>query len=337
MPRTRQGQGQGGALLGEVGGDFEELTLEKNQNYAETDHAENLCTGMLDVNWTTRRSHRPEPPTEPVAFEQTQYDTEGCAFSEEDMTGILPGFGSYNDRNLCHDRQGPEGTEHEFFWKEQISHERNRTSSRPDRYMEDRLRPTSLRYPRHSDTRGAYFGLPSSKRRDPERHLFLISLPFMMFCRSMLHLDPEDGLRIYFRKFKFSVRCHLGPTGALRIPLNHFTQDQLQSVQEAQRTFQENNQEFEIYKMSDISSRSTETSGPKQEPALDTLEHGADSADGDREQEGPTRRSSTYSDAERVDEDGPEAGHPRAEDEQDHAKARTLENHSTCSGRKDSI
>ena len=77
---------------------------------------------------------------------------------------------------------------------------------------------------------------------------FLISLPFLLFCRSVLHLDPQDGLRIYFRKFKFSVRCHIGPTGALRVPLNHFSREQLDTLRLEQERYQRENNEFEIYR-----------------------------------------------------------------------------------------
>ena len=156
---------------------------------------------------------------------------------------------------------------------------------------------------------------------------FLISLPFMMFCRSVLHLDPEDGLRIYFRKFKFSIRCHLGPTGALRIPLNHFTPEQLQSVQNAQRSFQETHNEFEVYKMSECVA---EPSGSKQEQP-EVPNHGAYNPHGDRQQAGTTGRADESRLAGSMDEDGTEAtlrgtlhhaartGHPRGQDTQDPA------------------
>ena len=51
---------------------------------------------------------------------------------------------------------------------------------------------------------------------------FLISLPFLLHCRAVIHLDPKQGLRIFFKRFGFAVKCHLGPTGALRIPLSEF-------------------------------------------------------------------------------------------------------------------
>ena len=54
----------------------------------------------------------------------------------------------------------------------------------------------------------------------------LISVPFLMFCRAVMCLDPEEGLKIHFRRFKISVPCHIGPSGALRIPICHFTKTQ---------------------------------------------------------------------------------------------------------------
>ena len=155
---------------------------------------------------------------------------------------------------------------------------------------------------------------------------FLISLPFMMFCRSVLHLDPEDGLRIYFRKFRFSIRCHIGPTAALRIPLNHFTPEQLHSVQTAQRTFQENNNEFEVYKMSEYVE---EPSGSKTSASPRSLEHGANDSYGDRQQESKTGSPEGNKSPRGMAEVGAEAtlrgtlyhpaglGHPRDQDAED--------------------
>ena len=38
-----------------------------------------------------------------------------------------------------------------------------------------------------------------------EQAPFLISLPFLMACRTVLHLDPSRGLRAYFKKFGFQL------------------------------------------------------------------------------------------------------------------------------------
>ena len=81
---------------------------------------------------------------------------------------------------------------------------------------------------------------------------FLISLPFLMNCQTVLHLDPRQGLRAHFKRFGFSVPCHLGPTGALRIPLGSFSDQQLGKLQQAQNELIRTREEFEIYKTAEI-------------------------------------------------------------------------------------
>lgn len=94
---------------------------------------------------------------------------------------------------------------------------------------------------------------------------FLISLPFLLHCQAVLHLDPSKGLRIHFKKFGFTVKCHLGPTGALRVPLSQFTEENLSCVMQAQEQLKAHHQEFEVLKTT-IENR--EHSGPR-EPGLD--------------------------------------------------------------------
>ena len=78
---------------------------------------------------------------------------------------------------------------------------------------------------------------------------FLISLPFLLHCRSVLYLDQERGLRILFRRFGFGVDCHLGPSGALRVPLGQFHGDQLRVLQSAQQEMRSgSSQEFEVFR-----------------------------------------------------------------------------------------
>jgi len=77
---------------------------------------------------------------------------------------------------------------------------------------------------------------------------FLISLPFLIHCQAVLHLDPSKGLRIHFRKFGFTVNCHIGPTGALRVPLSQFTPENLECVKAAQDQLISSSQEFEVLK-----------------------------------------------------------------------------------------
>ena len=77
---------------------------------------------------------------------------------------------------------------------------------------------------------------------------FLISLPFWLHCRSVLHLDPQRGPRLHLRRFGFGVDCHIGPTGALRLPLNQFTEDQKDRLQQLHEQLQHESEEFEILK-----------------------------------------------------------------------------------------
>ena len=59
---------------------------------------------------------------------------------------------------------------------------------------------------------------------------FLISLPFLLHCGIQLHLDPTFGLLLSSKKLDFSARCHLGPTGALRVFLQDFSGDQIRRL-----------------------------------------------------------------------------------------------------------
>ena len=78
---------------------------------------------------------------------------------------------------------------------------------------------------------------------------FLISLPFLLFCRTVLYLDPQTGLKAHFRKLQFTVSCHLGPSGALRIPLCEFDGAKLTRVKQAQQKFCEQAGEFEVLRV----------------------------------------------------------------------------------------
>ena len=91
---------------------------------------------------------------------------------------------------------------------------------------------------------------------------FLISLPFLMNCQTVLHLDPSQGLRAHFKRFGFSVPCHIGPTGALRIPLAQFSNQQFAKLRNVQSELINNRHEYEIYKTTEIG-----TSGSNREPA----------------------------------------------------------------------
>ena len=62
---------------------------------------------------------------------------------------------------------------------------------------------------------------------------FLISLPFLLFCRAQLDLDPQRGLRMKLRRFNHEIPLHIGPTGALRVPLDQFDGKMLKDLSSA--------------------------------------------------------------------------------------------------------
>ena len=62
---------------------------------------------------------------------------------------------------------------------------------------------------------------------------FLISLPFLLHCGAQLVLDERAGLSLVSDKLKFSARCHLGPTGALRVFLQDFNSNKIRHLQQS--------------------------------------------------------------------------------------------------------
>ena len=62
---------------------------------------------------------------------------------------------------------------------------------------------------------------------------FLISLPFLLHCGAQLVLDEQAGLSLVSDKLKFSARCHLGPTGALRVFLQDFNSNKIRHLQQS--------------------------------------------------------------------------------------------------------
>ena len=52
---------------------------------------------------------------------------------------------------------------------------------------------------------------------------FLLSLPFLLHCQASLHLDPQEGMWMDLKRFNHRVPLLIGPTGALRVPLQAFS------------------------------------------------------------------------------------------------------------------
>ncbi|OLQ12022.1 Retrovirus-related Pol polyprotein from transposon TNT 1-94 [Symbiodinium microadriaticum] len=60
---------------------------------------------------------------------------------------------------------------------------------------------------------------------------FLLSLPFLLHCKATLCLDPDKGLYMYLGRFRHKVPLHIGPTGALRVPLSEFHSGMIKDLQ----------------------------------------------------------------------------------------------------------
>ena len=86
--------------------------------------------------------------------------------------------------------------------------------------------PTSLG-PKGCVLRPAVFGDGLSQTAP-----FLLSLPFLLYCRATLVLDPEKGLHMYLGRFRHKVSLHIGPTGALRVPLSEFNRSMIRDLQQ---------------------------------------------------------------------------------------------------------
>ena len=128
---------------------------------------------------------------------------------------------------------------------------------------------------------------------------FLISLPFLMECRTVLHLDPSRGLRAYFKRFGFSVDLHIGPTGALRIPLTQFTDDQVKILNQIHNRLKHKHDEFEILRTAAICTAS-ESSVPR-DISTDHADHGCEEC-----QAQPNRAAGVGNSGESVAKDRPE-------------------------------
>ena len=59
---------------------------------------------------------------------------------------------------------------------------------------------------------------------------FLLSLPLLMHGGSMLCLEPNHGLFLKLGTNDEKIPCHLGPTGALRVPILAFTSEKLRCL-----------------------------------------------------------------------------------------------------------
>ena len=112
---------------------------------------------------------------------------------------------------------------------------------------------------RGSLLRPAIFDTPESQNAP-----FLISLPFLMYCKAVLNLDPSTGLSMELKRFGCKVKCHIGPSGALRVPLGQFTEPMLEKIRKAQEVFHSKESEFEVLRTTQVFAQ--EPSTPAETP-----------------------------------------------------------------------
>ena len=74
---------------------------------------------------------------------------------------------------------------------------------------------------------------------------FLISLPFLLKTRGQLVLDRNQSLQLRLSEPNCVIKVHLGPSGALRIPLMQFDDQVLRFLKSSQQVLDQG--EFEIF------------------------------------------------------------------------------------------
>ena len=113
---------------------------------------------------------------------------------------------------------------------------------------------------------------------------FLLSLSFLIHCHGELMLSPEKGLRVKIRGESEEIPLHLGPTGALRIPLQRFNEVKIKNLARRQKERLEvEKNEFEVLNLNTKPQPQVETNEEglrRNEPNLSTSSF-ADAHDGD--------------------------------------------------------
>lgn len=89
---------------------------------------------------------------------------------------------------------------------------------------------------------------------------FLISLSFMRYCNATITLDTHMGYGL--KLGETHVACHIGPTGALRVPLQQFTTRMIQKLRDARDEVLGHDLEFEILSLNAPTTGATTSSSP---------------------------------------------------------------------------
>ena len=106
----------------------------------------------------------------------------------------------------------------------------------------------------------------------------LLSLSFLMHCNCELVLSPQEGLALRMQGVPDLVPLHIGPSGALRIPLQQFSSVMISGIKKLQPDKQNQHEhEFEILNLDDAAElsaqaqvRITSSSSPVSEPCHGT-------------------------------------------------------------------
>ena len=108
--------------------------------------------------------------------------------------------------------------------------------------------------------RGAYLK-PAIFEDDHGQHApMLISLPFLLQSEATLQLIPGRGLYLHMRRANKKVQCHLGSTGALRVPIFDFSREMIGRLYE-QRECHGSAEEFEVLSTASLAQASDSSVG----------------------------------------------------------------------------
>ena len=80
----------------------------------------------------------------------------------------------------------------------------------------------------------------------------ILSLSFLMHCKCKLVLSEQEGLALKMQGVQDLVPLHIGPSGALRIPLQRFSEFMIKDIHQLQKDkVMQATQEFEILNLDD--------------------------------------------------------------------------------------
>ena len=122
-------------------------------------------------------------------------------------------------------------------------------------------------------TNGTFLRPAVFDESNSEHAPFLVSLTYLLHCRSTLGLDEDFGLYLRFRDDETVVPLHLGPTNALRVPLQSFTKNQVDKLSKVQKRLMLT-KEFEVLNLSESPQTATQVQASNQPELRSEQSHG---------------------------------------------------------------